>query len=383
MRFALVAGEASGDFLGGALIKALRARFADATFYGIAGPQMIAAGCEAIDTIDSLSVMGIGEIVRDLPRLLKLRSRTAKRFAADRPDCFIGIDSPDFTLYVERRVRAAGIKTVHYVSPTVWAWRQGRVKTIAKADDLMLCLFPFEPKFYADHHVEAAYVGHPLADELDDSVTPQQARAALGIATEGPCVGILPGSRHGELKYLAGPFAQTAAWLGKRNPDLRFLVPLAKPSLRAPMEAAIAAHAPNLNWHLVDGHARDVMRASDVVLLASGTATLECLLVGRPMVVGYQGSRLTGFLLLDLGMLKTKHVSLPNLLCAEPVVPELLRDYATADHFGPAVAELLEQPTARQRQLKQFSAVRSELKQDAAARAADAIAKLLGATKKI
>ena len=378
MRFALVAGEASGDFLGGALIKALRAKFPDATFYGIAGPQMIAAGCEAIDTIDSLSVMGIGEIVRDLPRLLKLRSRTAKRFAADRPDCFIGIDAPDFTLFVERRVREAGVKTVHYVSPTVWAWRQGRVKGIAKADDLMLCLFPFEPKFYADHRVKAAYVGHPLADELDDSVTAAQARDTLGIAKEGKCVGILPGSRHGELKYLAEPFVQTAAWLGKRDPSLRFLVPIAKPSLRAEMEAAIAAHAPNLNWHLFDGHSREVMRASDVVLLASGTATLETLLLGRPMVVGYQGSKLTGFLLLDLGMLKTKYVSLPNLLCAEPVVPELLRDRATADHFGPAVAELLEQPAARERQLKQFSAVRGELKQDAAARAADAIAQLLG-----
>ncbi len=378
MKFALVAGEASGDFLGGALIRALRAKFPDGTFYGIAGPQMIAAGCEAVDTIDSLSVMGIGEILRDLPRLLKLRSSTAKRFAAERPDCFIGIDAPDFTLFVERRVRAAGVKTVHYVSPTVWAWRQGRVKGIAKADDLMLCLFPFEPKFYADHHVTAAYVGHPLADELDDSVTTAQARATLGIAKEGKCVGVLPGSRHGELKYLAEPFVQTAAWLARRDPSLRLLVPIAKPSLRTEMEAAIAAHAPGVNWHLFDGHSRDVMRASDVVLLASGTATLECLLVGRPMVVGYQGSKLTAFLLLDLGMLKTKHVSLPNLLCAEPVVPELLRDRATAEHFGPAVAELLEQPSARERQLKQFSAVRGELKQDAAARAADAIAQLLG-----
>jgi lipid-A-disaccharide synthase len=220
-------------------------------------------------------------------------------------------------------------------------------------------------------------VGHPLADELDDSVTPAQARASLGIATEGRCVGILPGSRKGELKYLAEPFAQTAAWLARRDPTLRFLVPIAKPSLRAGMEAAIAAHAPDLQWQLFDGHSRDVMRASDVVLLASGTATLETLLVGRPMVVGYQGSRLSAFLLLDLGMLKVKHVSLPNLLCAEPVVPELLRDKATAEHFGPAVAELLEQPAARDRQLRQFSAVRGALKQDAAARAADAIAQLL------
>src|ERR1043166_1708449 len=181
---------------------------------------------------------------------MKLRSTLAQRFVAERPDCYIGIDAPDFNLHVERKVRDAGIKSVHYVSPTVWAWRQGRVKTIAKADDLVLCLFPFEPKFYADHAVKAAYVGHPLADELDDSVHPPQARITLGISSEGGCVGVLPGSRHGELKYLAEPFAQTAAWLPPRRPDLRFLVPIAKPSLRAEMEAAIARHAPSASWHL-------------------------------------------------------------------------------------------------------------------------------------
>jgi len=377
VRFALVAGEASGDFLGGALIRALRARFPDATFYGVAGPQMAEAGCEPIDTIDSLSVMGLVEVLKDLPRLMKLRSTLAKRFVAERPDCYIGIDAPDFNLYVERKVRDAGIKSVHYVSPTVWAWRQGRVKTIAKADDLVLCLFPFEPKFYADHHVRAAYVGHPLADELDGSVHPPPARIALGIAPEGGCVGVLPGSRHGELKYLAEPFAKTAAWLAQRQRDLRFLVPIAKPSLRAEMEAAIARHAPSAKWHLFDGRSREVMQASDVVLLASGTATLECLLLGRPMVIGYRASWLTEFLLGDLGLIKVSHVGLPNLLAAEPVVPELLRDKARAEFFGPAVLELLEQPQARARQLTQFSAVRSQLKQDAAARAADAIAQLL------
>jgi lipid-A-disaccharide synthase len=377
MRFALVAGEASGDFLGGALIKALRRKFPAATFYGVAGPQMVAAGCEAIDTIESLSVMGIAEVLKDLPRLLKLRAALAKRFTADRPDCYIGIDAPDFNLWVEQKVRAAGIRTVHYVSPTVWAWRQGRVKTIGKAADLVLCLFPFEPKFYASHRVNAAYVGHPLADELDDSVTPHVARATLGIETAGPCVAVLPGSRHGELKYIAEPFAATAAWLAQRRPELRFLVPVAKPSLRAPMEAAIRAHAPNANWHLFDGRSREVMQAADAVLIASGTATLECLLVGRPMVAGYQASALSAFIMLDLGLLKTKYVTLPNLLSAEPVVPELLRDQATPEHFGPAILDLLESPRARQRQLAQFSAVRQELRQNAAVRAADAVEQLL------
>jgi lipid-A-disaccharide synthase len=378
MRFALVAGEASGDYLGGALIQALRARFPGATFYGVAGPRMIAAGCEAIESVEALSVMGLVEVLKDLPRLVKLRSRLARRFVADRPDCFIGIDAPDFNLHVERKVRDAGIKSVHYVSPTVWAWRQGRVKSIAKADDLVLCLFPFEPKFYAEHHVKAAYVGHPLADDLDDSVAPAQARAALGIDTGGTCVAILPGSRHGELKYLAALFAGAAQWLAQKRPELRFLVPIAKPSLRAEMEAAIAAHAPGLKWHLFDSWSREVMQASDVVLLASGTATLECLLVGRPMVIGYKASWLTEFILGDLGLIKVKHAGLPNLLAAEPVVPELLREKAKPEFFGAAVLELLEQPAARERQLSQFSAVRRELKQNAAARAADAIAALVG-----
>lgn len=376
MRFALVAGEASGDFLGAALIRALRAHFPGATFYGVAGPRMIEAGCEAIESIESLSVMGLAEVLRHLPRLLKLRASLAQRFAAERPDCFIGIDAPDFNLHVEARLRRAGIRTVHYVSPTVWAWRRGRVKTIARAADLVLCLFPFEPKFYADHRVDAAYVGHPLADELDDAVTPAQARAALGIAADGACVGILPGSRHGELKYLAAPFAATAAWLAQRRPDLRFLVPLAKPSLRAEMERAIAAHAPQARWHLFDGRSREAMQAADAVLLASGTATLECLLLGRPMVVGYQASAFSAFIMLDLGLLKIAHVSLPNLLCAEPVVPELLRDRATPEHFGPALLELLDRPAARARQLAQFADVRRQLRQDAAARAAAAIAGL-------
>ena len=377
MRFALVAGEVSGDILGGSLIRALRARFPDATFYGVAGPRMVEAGCEAIESIEALSVMGLAEVLKDLPRLLQLRSSLARRFAADKPDCYIGIDAPDFNLAVEKHLRAAGIRTVHYVSPTVWAWRQGRVKTISRAADLVLCLFPFEPKFYAAHHVKAAYVGHPLADELDDSVTQAEARRALGLAERQDTVAILPGSRHGELKYLAEPFAQTAAWLVQRKPELQFITPIAKPKLKAEMERAIARHAPDLRWQLVDGQSREAMRAADVVFAASGTVTLECLLLGRPMVVGYQASWLSAFIMLDLGLLKVKYVSLPNLLSAEPVVPELLRDKAKPEFFGPEVLRLLDNAGARERQLSQFSAVRKELRRGAAERAADAIAELM------
>ncbi|MEK6807246.1 MAG: lipid-A-disaccharide synthase [Pseudomonadota bacterium] len=374
MRIALVAGEISGDLLGAALIYELRNKFPRATFYGVAGPRMREAGCEAIESIEALSVMGLAEVLRHLPRLLRLRSELARRFALDRPDCVIGIDAPDFNLALERSLRRQGLFTVHCVSPSVWAWREGRVKTIAQAVDLMLCLLPFEEGFYRQRGLSATYIGHPLADELDDSVSAEQGKVRLGIPVESPVVAMLPGSRHSELHYLADTFAMTAAWLAQKKPNLRFVTPIAKPSLKPMMQAAITRHAAGLNWVLLDGDSRAAMQAADAVLLASGTATLECLLLGRPMVVAYQASRVSAWLMLDLGLLKIPHVSLPNLLCREPVVPELLRDRAQPQFLGPAVLELLQHSVARQRQLSQFDAVRSELKRGAARRAAEAIA---------
>lgn len=377
MRFALIAGEISGDLLGAALIRALRAKFPQATFYGVAGPRMIAEGCDAIESIEALSLMGIAEVVKELPRLFKLRAQLVERFAADRPDCVIGIDAPDFNLGLERRLKQRGLKTVHLVSPTVWAWRQGRVKSIAASVDLMLCLFPFEPRFYAAHSVRAEYVGHPLADELNDDVTPAEARRALGIAEQGKVVAILPGSRGGELKYLGEPFARAVAWLHQRLPDVRFVTPVAKPKLRAQLEAVIARCAPGVDWRLFDGRSREVMRAADVVLLASGTATLECLLLGRPMVVAYRVSALTAGILRSLGMLKVEKVSLPNLLAAEAVVPELLQEAATPEALGQELYVLLRSSYLQQRQIEQFDAVRLELKRDSATLSANAIAELL------
>ncbi len=377
MRFALIAGELSGDILGAALITALKARYPDATFYGVAGPRMIEAGCEAIASIEELSVMGFAEVIKVLPRILKLRSSVIERLSKDRPDCVIGIDAPDFNLTVERRLREQGIKTVHMVSPTVWAWRQGRVKGIAKSVDLILCLFPFEPKFYAEHDVPAAYIGHPLADELNDQTTQSAARRTLGIREEGPLVAVLPGSRSGELKYLGETFAQTAAWLQQRLPGVRFITPIAKPKLRTGMEQAIAQNAPGVEWTLIDGQSREAMRAADVVLLASGTATLECLLLGRPMVVSYRASFLAKVILRWIGLLKTQFVSLPNILSPKPVVAELLQEEATPALLGHEVYYLLRNPLVREQQLEQFSIVRDELKRDSAALAADAIAKLL------
>ncbi|WP_029918703.1 lipid-A-disaccharide synthase [Nevskia soli] len=376
MRFALIAGEASGDLLGGALVHALRNRFPEATFYGVTGPRMREAGCDSVDTIDRLSVMGLAEVLPKLPDILRMRGELLRRFEADRPDCVIGIDAPDFNLALEQRLRESGLPTVHVVSPSIWAWKAGRVKKIARAANLVLCLFPFEPRYYEGHPVKAEYIGHPLAEELAEPVSREDARRLLDLPQADPCVAILPGSRGGELKYLAEPFVQTAAWLAQRRPELSFVVPLAKPSLRPLFEQAIAAHAPQLRWKLVDGRSREAMRAADVVLLASGTATLECLLLDRPMVVSYRASALTAWLVRKL--IKIDRVSLPNLLCQEPVVPEYLQEEADVAHLGPAVLELLDQPAARARQTGQFAAVRQELRRGAADSAAAAIARLIG-----
>jgi lipid-A-disaccharide synthase len=377
MRFALIAGELSGDILGAALISALRERFPGARFQGVTGPRMEAAGCETMASIEALSVMGLAEVLPALPRLFRLRRQLIERLLRERPDVVIGIDAPDFNLGLERRLRERGLRTVHVVSPSVWAWRSGRVKGIARAVDLMLCLLPFEPRFYASHRVRAQYIGHPLADQLDAQTAPQPARRLLGLPPDARCVALLPGSRSGELKYLAEPFARAAALLHARRPDLHLVTPLAKPGLRAALASAIARHAPGVPWTLLDGQSREAICAADVVLLASGTATLECLLLGRPMVVAYRTSALTGWLMLKAGLLRTRHVSLPNLLAQEPLVPELLQEQATAERITDEVLRLLDEPVARQRQLAQFDGVRAELRRDAARQAAQAIASLL------
>jgi len=375
MRFALVAGEASGDILGAALIRGLRARYPEATFYGVVGPRMREAGCEAIESIDALSIMGLVEVLKHLPRLLKLRRDLVDRFLADKPDAFIGIDAPDFNLRVEPLLRARGIRTVHVVSPTIWAWRPGRIHGIARAVDLMLCLYPFEPALYEQHGLKAACIGHPLADELDDAVAPGAARRALGLPERGQVVAVLPGSRGSELRYLAEPFAAAAARLHQRNPGLRFILPIARPDLRPLFEQAAARH-PGPDWTLLEGRSREAMQAADAVLLASGTATLECLLLGRPMVVGYKTSALTEWLVLKL--LKIPYVSLPNILSAAPVVPELLGRRATVEGLAREVEQLLRHPVLRDLQVERFAAVRRELRRDAGALAADAIGSLLG-----
>ncbi len=382
MRFALIAGEASGDLLGAALIQALRLRFPQATFCGVVGSNMREAGCEALADIERLSVMGLAEVLPKLPDILRLRRELFKHLTNQPVDAVIGIDAPDFNLPLERRLRRAGQTTVHVVSPSVWAWRPGRIKPISEAVDLLLCLLPFEPSFYQRHPLRsgfrAVFIGHPLAETLAVPVSREQARLELDLPADAQVVAVLPGSRGGELKYLAAPFAAAAARLAQSMPQLKFIVPLAKPSLRSPFEAAIAAQAPSARWHLVDGHSRAAMRAANVVLLASGTATLECLLLDRPMVVAYRVSRITAMLLRLFRLMKIKRYSLPNLLCEHPVVPELIQEQATAENISTAVHALLTDAQAQRDQLAAFAPVHVTLQRDAAERAASAIAELLG-----
>jgi lipid-A-disaccharide synthase len=377
----LVAGEQSGDNLGAQLIKALRQRLPQARFAGIAGSRMVAAGCEAWERVESLSVMGLFEILPHLPRLLRIRRNLIDRVLAERPAVYVGVDAKEFNLRIAPRFKASGIPTVQYVSPQVWAWRQGRVNTIGRAVDLVLCLLPFEKPFYDAHSVHAEFVGHPLADQIPLTVDAGRARSELGLATQGEYVAILPGSRNGEVSRLSPDFAATLAWLLERRPQLRFIVALANDATRAIFEAAldrVAAQAPRLRDRvtLVNGQSQSVMAASDAVLLASGTATLEATLLKRPMVVAYRLGLLTSFLLKHLKLFKAPFFAQPNLLAGRQVVPEFFNADVRADVLGPAVLQQLERAD-RDQLVQTFTSIHETLRRDASARAADAIVELL------
>jgi lipid-A-disaccharide synthase len=372
----LVAGETSGDNLGAHLIEALRARVPGARFAGIAGPRMIAAGCEAWERADDLAVMGLFEVLPHLPRLLRIRRNLLARVLAQRPDVYVGVDAKEFNLRVAPRLKARGIRTVQYVSPQIWAWRQGRVRTIGRAVDLVLCLLPFEKRFYDEHGVHAVFVGHPLADQIPLHLDPREARAALRLDPEGAYVALLPGSRHGEVARLSPDFAATVAWLQQRRPALKFIAALANEGARQTFAAALEAAGVRDCVTLVDGNAQRVMAASDVVLLASGTATLEATLVKRPMVVAYRLSVLTTFLLKTLKLFKAPFFAQPNLLAGRQVVPEYFNDEVRADVLGPAVLTQLERAD-RDQLVQTFASIHETLRRDASARAAEAIVALL------
>lgn len=376
LRIALVAGETSGDMIGAGLIRSLRARVPEVVFEGVAGPLMVAAGCRAWQPMERLSVMGLVEVLGRYRELRALRADLIRRLRDDPPDVFVGIDAPDFNLGLEARLRAAGIPTVHYVSPTVWAWRRGRLRTIARAVDLMLTLFPFEEEFYREHAVAVSYVGHHLADAIPDRTDARAARAALGLAGAGELIALLPGSRESEVRRLAEVFVQAAHWCAQRRPGVRFAAPFASRSTRAQFEAALARY-PGLSCTLFDGRSREVMAAADAVLLASGTATLEAMLLKRPMVVAYRLAPLTYWLARRL--LYIEHYALPNLLAGELLVPEFVQDAATPPALGGALLDQLATPERTRRLQERFGELHRALRRDANERAAEAVLALIEA----
>jgi lipid-A-disaccharide synthase len=383
MRLVLCAGEASGDILGAGLIEAIRERCPEARFEGIAGPRMQALGCRSLIPMEKLSVMGLVEVAGRYLELLPQRRALARRFIEDPPDAFIGIDAPDFNLSLERNLRRAGIPTVHYVSPSVWAWREYRVKTIRRSVDLMLVLFPFEQAFYRRHGIQVELVGHHLADRIPMQVDPLAARESLGLPRDAQVVALLPGSRLSEVNPLSGPMLEAALWILRRRPDVQFLVPLATPAVRQLFQAKLAlvasrpgAQGLTARVRCLDGESHAAMSASDVVLLASGTASLEALLLKRPMVITYRTHPLTWAI--GRRLLKVPYVGLPNLLAGEEVSPELLQDRATPQALGAAVLGLLDRPEQRARQVSRFDRIHRELRRNASKRAADAVLALVG-----
>ncbi|WP_404369511.1 lipid-A-disaccharide synthase [Marinobacter sp.] len=371
----MIAGEASGDILGAGLMRSLRARYPRARFVGIGGDEMLAEGFHSLVPMERLSVMGLVEVLGRIRELVSIRRRLLDYFLATPPDVVIGIDSPDFTLAAERRCREAGIPAVHYVSPTVWAWRKKRIFRIAKSIDLMLTLFPFEARFYEEHQVPVRFVGHPLADRIPVEPDTRSVRAELGIRPDVTVLAILPGSRQGEVERLGRLFLEAALWLQERRPDLQLVIPCVNRARRQQIQELVDTLEVELPVTLVAGRSREVMACSDVVLLASGTATLEAMLLKKPMVVGY---RLSGFSYSLLSRLvKVPHIALPNLLTREPLVPELIQDEATPARLGAAVLEQLENTTEREHIKAAFTDVHLQLRRDADEQAAIAVSELI------
>ncbi|MBB5942656.1 lipid-A-disaccharide synthase [Xanthomonas sp. 3307] len=378
LRIALVAGEASGDLLGAGLIEALRARYPDAEFAGVGGEAMRQAGCQTWFDASELAVMGLLEVLRHLPRLLKLRRALRERLLAWRPDVFVGIDAPDFNLGVERWLKQRGLRTVHYVSPSVWAWREQRAAKIGASADRVLCLFPMEPPIYARHGVDARFVGHPMADAIALHEDRGAARAALAVPADAPVLAVLPGSRLGEIGKLGDTFFAAAARVLQQLPNARVLVPAANAACKTLIAEQLARSAlPPAATQVLDGQARAALLAADAVLLASGTATLEAMLVKRPMVVGYKVAPLTYRIVKALGLLKVDRYALPNILAGHDLAPELMQDACTPDALATALLHWLRDPQAVAALQPEYERLHLLLRQDASARAADAVLELL------
>ncbi|PWK54324.1 lipid-A-disaccharide synthase [Pleionea mediterranea] len=371
----IVAGEASGDFLAAGLIRQLKTKYSDITFSGIAGPKMQAEGCVSVYPIERLSVMGIAAVLKRYRELSRVRKQLIAQLIADPPDVFIGIDAPEFNLDFELSLKQAGIKTVHYVSPSVWAWRPNRIFKIKKAVDLMLCLFTFEEPFYQQHNIKVACVGHPMADEIPLEQNTQAIRKELSLAETEPVLAVLPGSRSSEIKYIAKPFIEAARICQQKMPSLKILIPAINETRKAQLLAAIGPLADEVNLMITVGNAREIMAAADAVLIASGTATLEATLLKKPMVVGYKMSSFSYAIFSR--MLKIKNVSLPNLLAGQTLVSELIQSDCQPDKLAKELLPLLEGNEKSQQMKLAFEDIHRALKKDADIIAADAVFQLL------
>lgn len=379
MRVGIVAGEASGDNLAASLVVALKAKVPKLEVFGVCGPRMRAAGCESFADAEQIAVMGLAEVVRHLPRLLKLRRRLVRQITEARPDVFVGVDAPDFNLGLAQRLKHRGIKTVQYVSPSVWAWRRGRMKKIKAATDSVLCLLPFEQSFYEAENHPAVFVGHPLADEIALDNPQRPARERLSLPPGVPVLALLPGSRSGEVERLGPVFAAATALLARRHPELEFIAPMASAELRLMFASMLAECAPGVPVELLEGKAQLAMQASSCVLLASGTATLEALLIGRPHVVAYRVAPATARMVRVFKLMHTEHYALSNLLAERALVPEFLQENATPEALAEAVEALLSSPDENAALTSEFRAMHQRLRRDASNRAADAIIELAGA----
>ncbi|MDO9095098.1 MAG: lipid-A-disaccharide synthase [Rubrivivax sp.] len=374
MQLAMVAGEASGDLLAGLLLQGLRQRWPTLQVAGIGGPRMVEHGFQAWWPHDKLAVRGYVEVLRHYREISGIRDALTRRLLQDRPAAFIGVDAPDFNLGLERRLKSAGIKTIHFVCPSIWAWRGGRAKKMAASVDHVLCLFPFEPELLRRHGVAATFVGHPLADAIPLQPPRVASRAALGLGDREPVVAVLPGSRRSEIQYIAPRFLQAVARLHQQRPELRFVLPVAS-GLRDLLTPLVQQHAPKAPLQLLDGQSHTVLAACDVTLIASGTATLEAALFKQPMVIGYNMHPLSWQLMKR--MRYQPWVGLPNILCREFVVPELLQDDCQPEALAAAVLAWLDNPAASARVATRFADLHQQLRQDTARCATDAIAKVL------
>jgi lipid-A-disaccharide synthase len=376
-RIGVVAYEVSADLLGEGLLKGLQERLPGVEFEGVVGERMQAAGCRLLMAPQGLAVMGLFEVLRHLPRLWLARRRLVRHFSAQPPDLFIGIDAPDFNLGLERQLKAQGIPTVHYVSPTFWAWRQGRVAALRHAADLVLSIFPFESAFLQRHGVNLCYVGHPLAQKIPLQIDRAAARARLGMAGEETLVALLPGSRLGEIRRLLQPFLRAAQILAGRRPGIRFVLPVPGEAQRQLVEQEMAAMRTDIDCRLLDNDSHLALAAADLVLTASGTATMEALLHKRPMVVGYRVNGLSYQLFKRL--IKVRWIAMANLLANEELAPELLQDRCQPERIADALLGLLDDVEKRDRIAERYAVIHRQLRRDSAALAADAVVHLLKA----